>query len=166
MPEVRTPRLHLHPIDVAEGERILARTRDVSDTWTHDFPSAGDYRAVGAFVRASSSLGDQRPFGYYRITRAADGPAVGGLGFKGQPVDGQVEIGYGLAPSARGQGYAAEAVIALVALAWENGVSLVLADTDLENVASQKTLVHAGFRRVRTHEALHFYERQLPVAPD
>lgn len=88
--------------------------------------------------------------------------AVGGLGFKGQPVDGRVEIGYGLAPSARGHGYAAEAVIALVALAGEHGVHLVLADTDLENVASQTTLDRAGFHRVRSDEALHFYELRVP----
>ena len=52
--------------------------------------------------------------GYYRITRLADGRAVGGIGFKGQPDGGCVEIGYGLAPSARGHGYAAEAVVALL----------------------------------------------------
>ncbi|MFC7488669.1 GNAT family N-acetyltransferase [Knoellia pratensis] len=164
MPDESTQRLHLHAIDVAEGERILARTPDATDSWADDFPSQGDCRAVGAFVRASTSHGDQRPFGFYRITRADDAVTIGGIGFKGQPVDGRVEIGYGIVPSARGHGYAAEAVTALVALAGENGVSLLLADTDLDNVASQMTLVHAGFSRMRTDEALHFYELELPDA--
>ncbi len=102
--------------------------------------------------------GEQRPFGYYRITRLADGRAVGGVGFKGQPDGGCVEIGYGLAPSARGQGYAAEAVVALLALAAEHGVSRVIADTTLDNIASQRTLLRAGFRLVGSDDELHYYE--------
>ena len=73
------------------------------------------------FLRATATHGEQRPFGYYRITRLADGRAIGGLGFKSQPDGGCVEIGYGLAPSARGDGYAAEAVIALLTVAADQG---------------------------------------------
>src|SRR5204862_4412049 len=89
----------------------------------------GDVIGVSMFLRATAAQGDQRPFGYYRITRLADGLAIGGIGFKGQPDDGAVEIGYGLAPSARGNGYAAEAARALVALARRHGLLRVLADT-------------------------------------
>src|SRR5579863_5806853 len=114
MTDVRTSRLQLHAIDIAEAERIVARSAGPADTWADDFPSEGDVRAVGVFLRATATQGEQRPFGYYRITRLADGRAVGGIGFKGQPDGGCVEVGYGLAPSARGHGYAAEAVIAVV----------------------------------------------------
>jgi RimJ/RimL family protein N-acetyltransferase len=76
------------------------------------------------------------------------GRAIGGLGFKGQPDGGCVEIGYGLAPSARGHGYAVEAVIALLTVAADHGLSRVIADTTLDNVASQRTLIRAGFRLV------------------
>ena len=40
--------------------------------------------------------------------------AVGLVGFKGLPEDGDVEIGYGIAPSARGRGFATEAAERLV----------------------------------------------------
>jgi RimJ/RimL family protein N-acetyltransferase len=110
------------------------------------------------FLRATAASGEQRPFGFYRITRHADGLAIGGAGFKGQPDDGCVEIGYGLAPSARGQGYAAEAVTALLTVAVEHGLAKVLADTTLDNVASQRTLVRAGFHLVRTDDELQYYE--------
>ena len=90
--------------------------------------------------------------------RRADGRAVGGIGFKGEPQDGRAEIGYGIVESARGHGYAAEAVTALLRLAAENGVSTVAADTTLYNIASQRTLVRSGFLLVRTADGLCFYE--------
>jgi RimJ/RimL family protein N-acetyltransferase len=156
--DIRTARLALHAVDVAEAERMVARSAGPADAWADDFPFEGDVGAVGRFLRATAELGEQRPFGFYRITRLSDGQAVGGVGFKGQPVGGCVEIGYGLAPSARGHGYAAEAVAALLAVAADHGLTRVLADTTVENVASQRTLVRAGFRLVRTDAELHYYE--------
>jgi RimJ/RimL family protein N-acetyltransferase len=156
--DVRTERLELHPIDVAEGQRIVARIAGPDDSWASDFPFEGDVAAVGSFLRATAASGEQRPFGFYRITRLADGRAVGGIGFKGQPAGGCVEIGYGLAPSARGNGYAAEAVAALLALATGHGLSRVIADTALDNAASQRTLIRAGFRLLRVDDELQLYE--------
>jgi RimJ/RimL family protein N-acetyltransferase len=158
MTDIRTSRLELHAIDVAEGERIVARKPGPTDAWADDFPFEGDVGAVGGFLRASAALGEQRPFGYYRITRLSDGLAIGGLGFKGQPDEGCVEIGYGLAPSARGHGYTAEAVVALLTVAADHGLSKVIADTTLDNIASQRTLTRAGFRLVSSSAELHLYE--------
>jgi RimJ/RimL family protein N-acetyltransferase len=161
--DLRTSRLQLHPIDVAEGERIVARSAGPADAWADDFPFDGDVGAVGAFLRATVAQGEQQPFGYYRITRLADGRAVGGIGFKGRPVDGRVEIGYGLAPSARGHGYAAEAVVALLEMASDHGLSRVIADTTVDNIASQRTLIRAGFHFVGTDGELHHYEALLGI---
>jgi RimJ/RimL family protein N-acetyltransferase len=163
MTDVRTSRLQLHAIDVAEAERIVARSAGPADAWADDFPFEGDVGAVGGFLRATAARGEQRPFGYYRITRLADGRAVGGIGFKGQPDGGCVEIGYGLAPSARGHGYAAEAVVALVAMAADHGLSRVIADTTVDNSASQRTLIQAGFRLAGPDGELHPYEALLDV---
>jgi RimJ/RimL family protein N-acetyltransferase len=165
MSDVRTPRLELHAIDVAEAERIAARRAGPGDAWANDFPFEGDVGAVGGFLRASAALGEQQPFGYYQITRLSDGLAIGGIGFKGQPDGGIAEIGYGLAPSARGHGYAREAVIALLGVAAEHGLSTVIADTTLDNIASQRTLTRAGFRLVDTDAELHYYEVRLKGRP-
>lgn len=156
--ELRTPRLHLHAIDTAEGERIVERRAAAGDAWAEDYPFDGDVMGVTAFLATTAAHGDQRPFGHYRITRTADGKAVGGIGFKRHPDDGCVEIGYGLAPSARGHGYAAEALTALLHLAAEHGLSRVVADTTGDNVASRRTLERAGFRHVGTDGDLHQYE--------
>jgi RimJ/RimL family protein N-acetyltransferase len=158
MTDIRTAHLLLHAVDLAEAERIVAQTAGSDDAWAGDFPFEGDVGAAGMFLTASATLGEQRPFGYYRITRLSDGLAVGGIGFKGRPDDGCVEIGYGLAPSARGNGYAAEAVAALLTVASDHGVRKVIADTTLDNIASQRTLSRAGFRLVRTDAELLYYE--------
>jgi RimJ/RimL family protein N-acetyltransferase len=158
MTDLRTPRLSLHAIDTAEGERIVARRAAAEDAWAEDYPFDGDVIGVTAFLRATAAHGDQRPFGSYRITRTADGKAIGGIGFKGQPNNGCVEVGYGLAPSARGNGYAAEALAALLDVAADHGLSRVVADTDKSNLASQRTLQRAGFRQVGSNGDLYTYE--------
>ncbi|MHB8380453.1 MAG: GNAT family N-acetyltransferase [Acidimicrobiales bacterium] len=156
--DIRTSRLQLHAIDVVEAERIVARRAGPADTWADDFPFEGDVGAAERFLRETTEFGEQRPFGYYRITRLSDGRAVGGIGFKSVP-DGDVcEIGYGLVPSARGHGFAAEAVIALLTVAAEHGLSRVVADTTRDNLASQRTLVTAGFRLMSSDVELHNYE--------
>ncbi len=161
--DVRTARLQLDAVDVEEAERIAAGSAAPADAWADDFPFEGDVGAVGGFLRATAQHGEQRPFGYYRISRLADGRAVGGIGFKGRPDGGCVEIGFGLAPSARGHGYAAEAVVALLAVAADHGLSKVIADTAPDNVASQRTLIRAGFRLVGTDAELHHYETLLGI---
>ena len=161
MTELPTPRLSLHAIDTAEGERIVGRRAGAGDVWAADFPFDGDVIGVTAFLAATAAHGDQRPFGHYRITRTADGQAIGGIGFKGRPDAGSVEVGYGLAPSARGHGYAAEALAALLNLAADHGLARVVADTTEDNIASRRTLERAGFRHVGTDGNLFLYEAVL-----
>ena len=161
MTQLETPRLSLHAIDVAEGERTVERRAEASDVWADDYPSVGEVIGITAFLRATAAHGDQQPFGHYRISRRSDGQAIGGIGFKGRPDGGCAEIGYGLAPSARGQRYAAEALTALLTLAVELGVSRVVADTDEGNTASRRTLERAGFQHLGTHDDLCRYEVPL-----
>ncbi len=96
-----------------------------------------------------------------RSFAGADGLAVGGVGFKGPPRGGSVEVGYGLAPSARGHGYGGEALTALLTVAANHGVATVLADTTVENVASQRTLANAGFTLLSADADLQHYEIAL-----
>jgi RimJ/RimL family protein N-acetyltransferase len=69
-------------------------------------------------------------------------------------------------PSAQGHGFAAKGATGLLRLAAVQGVSRVVADTTLDNFASQKTLVRAGLRRVETDDELHHLEVTLaPIEP-
>jgi RimJ/RimL family protein N-acetyltransferase len=156
----RGARLTLHAIDEPEARRIHDRAPQSGDAWAADYPFEGDLAAIGSLLRATVQNGDQRPFGYYQIRRQSDGLAIGGVGFKAPPERGVVEIGYGLAPSARGYGYATEALATLVQIAAGLGVSTIRADTDPDNVASQRTLENAGFHRVEAVSELCHYELQ------
>lgn len=65
------------------------------------------------------------------------------------PQDGDVHIGYGVAPSRQGRGFASRAVNQ--ALDWakhDPRVSVVSAETSTKNIASQRVLERNGFRPV------------------
>jgi RimJ/RimL family protein N-acetyltransferase len=161
MTDRETARLILRAVDTAQAQRIRDKAPSAEDHWAEGYPFEGDLAAIGGFLRATDQHGDQRPFGYYQITRQSDGVAVGGIGFVGPPDGGMVEIGYGLIPAARGQGYAGEALLALMAIADEHGIAEFRADTTHDNIASQRTLAHAGFEQVAADDELLHYEARL-----
>ena len=82
------------------------------------------------------------------IVGRADGRILGDLGTHGPPDgEGCVEIGYSLAPSARGKGIGTAAVAALVRrLAGVPGIRRVTAVTGAENTPSRRLLERQGFR--------------------
>lgn len=160
----QTARMSLHAIDEQEARRIHDRAPRPGDAWAADYPFEGDLAAIGSFLRGAEQNGEQRPFGYYQVRRQSDGLAIGGAGFKGPADSGVVEIGYGLVPSARGHGYATEALATLVKIAAGLGMTTIRADTDLDNVASQRTLEHAGFYQVEADSELCYYEAQVQTS--
>ena len=76
------------------------------------------------------------------------GEVVGFGGFTGPPVDGEVEVGYSVAPSRQGCGHATAAVRTWTAAAAARGVRRVVAHTLAEQNASTTVLARCGFRRV------------------
>ena len=85
--------------------------------------------------------------------------------FKGVPDEtGTIEIGYGTYPVFQRLGYMTEMVTGLLDWASQQpGVRRVVADTDTENVASQKVLEKCGFRLFDRVEEMLWFE-WLPKA--
>lgn len=85
----------------------------------------------------------------YAVADAATDRLVGGIGIaRVVPERAQGEIGYWVVPSARGRGIASAAATALAARALENGgLARLELLTDLENTASQRVALAAGFTR-------------------
>lgn len=158
---ITTARLVLRPIDDDEARRIHGRAKAPDDRWASDYPFEGDLAGIGAFLHATEQHGEQRPFGYYQVSLRSHGLAIGGIGFKGPPSEGAVEVGYGLVPSARGNGYATEALQAILDLSATLHVRTVRADTDLDNIASQRVLEKAGFARTGQDTGARYYEIDL-----
>jgi RimJ/RimL family protein N-acetyltransferase len=112
-----------------------------------DHPAVVNHvREMAARVRGGAFRG-----GHWLVV--AGGEVVGLIGYKHVPrANGEVEIGYGIAPGRRRRGHATRAVRLLLAIAREDpAVRVVLADTAVDNLGSQRALEANGFRRVGTH---------------
>lgn len=73
---------------------------------------------------------------------------VGMGGFKGPPLNGEVELGYSVAPAHRGRGIATEAASAMAAAALKTaGVAAVIAHTRAQPGPSPRVLEKCGFAR-------------------
>ena len=67
-------------------------------------------------------------------------------------------IGYGMVGAERGQGYGTQAVAGLVEICRHHGgVTAIDAETDLDNIGSQRVLEKNGFERLRATEESCFY---------
>ncbi|WP_035792587.1 GNAT family N-acetyltransferase [Kitasatospora mediocidica] len=159
MNDLLTERLILHPLTIAEAERVAAGEAGPDDRWAADYPAQGERVGARMFLKGHALAGgDTHPFGGYEIRRRSDGLAIGGIGFHGAPdEDGSVAIGYGLAESARGQGYATEAVRGILAAAAGWGVSRLLGDTEHTNLPSQRVMLAAGMAFTHEDEELRYY---------
>lgn len=93
---------------------------------------------------------------FFFLVRKDDRVVVGSADFKDIPNEnGEVEIGYGLGKGFEHNGYMTEAVKAMCELALkQNGVTSVIAETDLEGLASQKILERCGFKNDKQGETL------------
>lgn len=79
----------------------------------------------------------------------AEREIVGIIGLKSE-AGGEVEIGYGVAGSREGRGFASGAVAALLPVLLAREVRVVTAETSVENIASQRVLERSGFARTGT----------------
>jgi RimJ/RimL family protein N-acetyltransferase len=84
----------------------------------------------------------------YLIVRDQDSRVVGACGFKTPLGLNRVAVGYGVAPSTRGQGAASAALKLLTELALQSGTSEVLAEIVPTNAASIRVAQNAGFIQV------------------
>ena len=154
-----TRRLLLVQLGVEEAVALVDGRGGSDRPWAPGYPNDGALVAAGFVMTAAQHGRDLGPYGTYEIIRRSDGRVIGAAGFTGQPDEtGAVRVGYGLAESARGEGYATEALKAL--LQWasgQDGLTCVLADTTKTNVPSQKVMERAGMQRIGEDGELLYY---------
>ena len=96
----------------------------------------------------NGSLNNPNQWEWYAIwmIELKDGTHIGELCFKGLDPKGIAEIGYGISEKYQNNGYATEAVKAVLEWALNNpNVTAIEAETDSENVASKRVLEKCGF---------------------
>lgn len=154
---VQTERLTLLPLTPAQLWHYLNRPSQLEAalhlTLSRAVLTAPVSRAIRTKLRntASTSLNQLLWNTYWLVVIREDSSEAGLLGFKGAPgQDGASEIGYGINPNFRRQGYATEAVEALTAWALsQSGCEMVTAFTEKGNLASIRVLEKSGFTMSR-----------------
>lgn len=113
--------------------------------------SLGDTRALIAAM-------DRRPrpdsagWQQFAVIAISDGRFLGDIGVNfDTPRNKQAEIGFAFAPEARGQGFASEAVGAIVDRLFKDGWHRLIAQTDRRNIRAQRLLETLRFRREGVH---------------
>jgi [ribosomal protein S5]-alanine N-acetyltransferase len=143
-----TPRLVLRPLDAADANALLAVFSDPAVTrywssapWT-SAEQAGEYIAAAGEALASGAM---LRLG---IEIAAAGQLIGqAVLYRFDQQNRRCEIGYALARQHWGNGYANEALEALLGHGFgELGLNRVEADVDPRNAASARALERLGFR--------------------
>lgn len=106
-------------------------------------------------------------WGSWLVISQADGNIIGDIGFKGQPsANKDVEIGYGLLERYQNNGYATEAVGALVDWALSRpDVATVSAETIATNCTSIRVLEKIGFQKTCASDTtFHWSRHQTDVS--
>lgn len=106
---------------------------------------------------------EMKGWGVWFVIRRSDGKMIGDAGFKGKPgSEKTVEVGYGILPEVQRQGYATEAVEALIGWAISSGqVAAVNAECYADNLASIKVLEKLGMKQVSAEEDILLWEKKL-----
>jgi RimJ/RimL family protein N-acetyltransferase len=144
---IRTERLLLRPFRPDDVDAIFRACQDPdTQRWIGQLPVPYRREDARVFVEevAPHERSDRTGLS---VAMEARGELVGsgGLYFRGGRLG--PEIGYWVAPWARGRGYAAEAAHALAEWGLGLGAPRVHLYADVGNVASQRVAERAGFRR-------------------
>lgn len=134
---IKTKRMTLQPMTVEQLREKIENTsdRDMKQAYTEMLEGCENHEA------------DLLWYIPWKMILKENNQWIGDLAFKGAPVDGVVEIGYGLEPEYEGKGYMTEAVKCMTEWAFSNeGVYFVEAETASDNIASQRLLTKNGFK--------------------
>jgi RimJ/RimL family protein N-acetyltransferase len=159
----RTARLVLRPLDVRDVEAFVAYRRHPSvhpwQSWDADYGHDDARRLVDEI--AAVEPGTQGEWCQVAVERG--GVLVGDVAFCVHDGGERATIGYTVDPTHQGNGYATEAVSALLAWLAERGVRVVDAEPLADNQPSRRVLERLGFDPVdHLDDGSVVYERTLP----
>ncbi|HVS62298.1 MAG TPA: GNAT family N-acetyltransferase [Thermoanaerobaculia bacterium] len=146
-PTLSTERLELRPFDGADAEGLHALFVD-PDVRRHLLDGrAVDRDWVDAEIAASAERFASGRIGLWTVARRGERTPIGFVGFRDFLDPPQLQLIYGLAPSAWGQGLATEASREAIRYAFEEaGLTEIVAATDPPNHASEAVMRRLGMK--------------------
>ena len=155
MGKIETDRFTLYPMTRRQLRRIIRDPRGVSAEFGATMKPYGFIERLvkNRIYRAKLAMIDDNPAytllcTMWMIVDKASGEIVGEAGFKGAPINGEVEIGYSTRTFVRGKGYMTQAVKAMCEFAFGcSGIIRVAALTKSDNLSSHRVLIKNGFVR-------------------
>jgi RimJ/RimL family protein N-acetyltransferase len=141
--------VRLRPYRRSDADDLVAGLNDeLTRRFTPGIPNPYTRADAGWWIDQGAPRAFKTGGAAYAIADPTTDRLVGGIGLSNpRPDKALAEIGYWVAPQARGRGVATEAVSALAAWAAEQEIHRLDLYTALENVASQRVAIAAGFRR-------------------
>lgn len=148
-PTLQTRRLLLRPFSDADSDAIYALQSDARVLRYWDSPPWKDRARAQAFLEACRTMEQDGSGARIAIESLQTGRFVGWCSmFRWNPVFRSLGIGYCLDETAWGQGYATEAVRAMLTWAFDTlDLNRVEAELDTRNAASARVLEKLGFER-------------------
>jgi ribosomal-protein-alanine N-acetyltransferase len=165
VPEIRTERLRLVALTLNQlklyADAPHQLEQELGFRVSHDTVTSPLRRAIDMKVHKMERAAEpEHPwYTYWLIVIAEQSYGAGLAGFKGLPnACGEVEIGYGIDPACRNEGYTTEAAKGLIDWAFQDPrCTSIAADTGKTNVASNRVLEKLGMHVYgETDDALHW----------
>lgn len=151
---IDTQRLELLPCSLEVAQATLAKdkpllekllTAYIPDEWYNTEVQDFLPKYIELLRKDPSQLG----YGVWLIVRTDDSTLVGDLGFGGKSDNETLEIGYEILAAYRNEGYATEAVEALIDFAFTQlDAKKIIAHTPLDNIASIRVLEKIGMQNI------------------
>jgi len=154
MPHLATTRLTIVPFTLdllraVRGDPALVGRR-LHMRVPADWPGPDIAAAIPGFIRQLEPDLSQDDWGVHLVGHTAERTLIGFAGCNNGPPDaaGTVEIGYDVLPAYQRHGYATEVMSAIMIwLFAQPQVRRVIADCDVDNIASRRVLERLGLRQ-------------------
>lgn len=163
--DIESPRLVINPITVEQAQNLMVEPENYSEWLEVPFdalwPGDGLRAMLPLYVESLENDGEEYGFGPWIMKDKHKQMVIGDIGFKGRPIDGEVELGYFVSKIHRNQGYAKEAVDSMLQWAFSHkDIQKVTASCQPDNVPSCRVLEACGFKKSREVDGIVWFENR------
>lgn len=133
--------LNIRHIDVSKQDNHVRKALEYRRKMVMEHPNTYEWYTEWAVIEAEKSV------------------IIGGIMLMSERKSGEVEIGYGIEENYKNNGYMTEAVSELIDWMFKHSEDLiyVVAETEKDNIASQKVIIHAGMTKYKETEDCYWW---------